>query len=176
VTVATPGAPHRRNASAVAVGLAVVALGGFVLEQAITGPAALGYAQVGPGVFPTIIGSALVFVGLALLLQAWRAHWHVVWTEADGTPSDSRAASPALSLLLIGAGLVADVVLMAPLGFVLASTALFACVTAAFGSRRLVRDLAIGLVFTGAIVVVFSRGLGLDLPAGRVWEGLLWTH
>ena len=77
-------------------------------------------------------------------------------------------------MLLVAAALVLDVVLMPPLGFVVASAVLFACVAAAFGSRRFVLDAALGLAFAGAIYVVFVHGLGLHLPAGSVWESLPW--
>ena len=40
------------------------------------------------------------------------------------------------------------------------------------GSRRLVRDIAIGIVMATVLYLVFSRGLGLSLPAG-VLEGIV---
>ena len=51
-------------------------------------------------------------------------------------------------------------------GFVVADTALFACVARGFGSRRLVRDLAIALVMTLAIYLFFVKLLNVNLPAG----------
>jgi putative tricarboxylic transport membrane protein len=165
----------RRSASAIIVALAAAALGGFVIQQALSGTQGPSYATVGPGVFPLIIGAALVLVGLGLLTQALGGAWRVTWIEAGSTDAKAAAPSPLAKVLLIGVALVLDVVLMQPTGFVLASTALFICVTRAFGSRRLALDAALGLLFTGTIYVVFTRGLGLSLPAGRVWENLPWT-
>jgi putative tricarboxylic transport membrane protein len=166
-----------RNASAGIVGLAVIALGGFVLQQALAGVNAQIYAQVGPGVFPAVVGVGLVLVGLGLLLQAARGRWQVAWTQRDGAAAHvAQAPSPLAKVLLVGVGLAADVVLMSPLGFVAASTVLFACVTRAFGSRRLASDTLAGLIFAGLIFLIFTRGLGLSLPVGSVWESLAWTR
>jgi putative tricarboxylic transport membrane protein len=56
-------------------------------------------------------------------------------------------------------------------GFVVAGTALFACVARGFGSRRIVRDVAIGLVLALAIYLFFVQLLNVNLPAG--WLGPL---
>ena len=68
--------------------------------------------------------------------------------------------------------LVAFLALIEPGGFVVASTILFAGAAFAMGSRRLPRDIALGLVLATSLYVGFTRGLGLDLPAG-VLGGLL---
>jgi hypothetical protein len=47
-------------------------------------------------------------------------------------------------------------------------------VARAFGSRRLLLDVALGLIFTGIVFVVFVRGLGLSLPVGWLLEGIPW--
>jgi putative tricarboxylic transport membrane protein len=164
----------RRSASAIVVALAAVGLGGFVIQQALSGTQEPSYATVGPGVFPLIIGAGLVAVGLGLLPQALAGAWRVTWIETSNADAKAAAPSPLAMVLLIGIALVLNVVLMQPAGFVLASTALFVCVTRAFGSRRLALDAALGLLCTGAIYVVFTRGLGLSLPAGGVWENVPW--
>ena len=51
-------------------------------------------------------------------------------------------------------------------GFVVASTLLFWIVALAFGSRHRLRDGGLALAFAITAYVVFSRGLGLALPAG----------
>jgi putative tricarboxylic transport membrane protein len=168
---ASDRAQSRRGASAVVVGLAGVGLGGFVIQQALSGGYEPSYATVGPGVFPFVVGVGLVLVGLGLVAQALLGSGRVTWIEAGGTGATD-APSPLARLLLIGAALVLDVALMQPAGFVLASTVLFVCVTRAFGSRRLVLDAALGLAFTGAIYVIFTRGLKLLLPAGQIWENV----
>ena len=82
---------------------------------------------------------------------------------------------PLRNILLVAAALTLNVLLFAPLGFIMASAALFACVSAAFGSRRFALDAIIGIAFAAAICVIFVHGLGLSLPAGDLW-GMLWKH
>ena len=43
----------------------------------------------------------------------------------------------------------------------------------AFGSRRRARDAAIGLIVSGTVFVLFTRGLGLHLPEGVLGA---WTR
>lgn len=165
----------RRSASAVAMALAVMALGVFVAFDAVTGLTGPGYAQVGPGVFPVIVGAALLLAGLGLLVQGLRGRWRVVWMERDASASPSSSA-PLRHVLLVAAALALNVILFAPLGFVAASAVLFACVSAAFGSRHFVVDAALGIAFGAAIYLVFVYGLALHLPAGGLWEGMLWRR
>ena len=163
-----------RSASAVALALAVMALGAFVAFDTFTGLTGPGYAQVGPGVFPLIVGAALLLAGLGLLLQSLRAQWRVAWVERD--PSAGASSAPLRNVLVVAAALILDVMLFEPLGFIAASAVLFACVSAAFGSRRFVLDALLGIAFAAAIYFIFVHGLGLQLPAGDLWEGVLWRR
>ena len=136
--------------------LAVLLLGLFLaIETALlrTGPT---YSAIGPKLFPWLVAAGLLLVGLALLREARSgAVEHPAGFELDASP-----------LLLVTAGLVAQMLLMRSAGFVIASTLLFVAVARAFGSRRLARDAAIGLVLCAVVHVAFTRGLGLGLPAG----------
>ena len=69
---------------------------------------------------------------------------------------------------LVLAGLVGNVVLIGPLGFILASTLLFCCVARAFGSTQLPRDAAIAFVFSALTYVGFARVLGINIGAGLI--------
>jgi putative tricarboxylic transport membrane protein len=136
--------------------LAVLLLGVFVaVETAMlrTGP---GYSAIGPKLFPWLVAAGLVLVGLALLYEARSG-------EVEHPAGFELYAPP---LLLVTGGLVAQMLLMKPAGFVIASTLLFVAVARSFGSRRLVRDAAIGLVLCAVVYIAFTRGLGLSLPAG----------
>jgi putative tricarboxylic transport membrane protein len=77
---------------------------------------------------------------------------------------------------LVAGALALNVLLFAPLGFIMASAVLFTFVAAAFGSRRFIVDAAIGLAFAATIYVIFVHGLGLSLPSGDLWEGVLWRR
>jgi putative tricarboxylic transport membrane protein len=58
-------------------------------------------------------------------------------------------------------------------GFVIAEGALFAVTASAFGSRRHHVDAGVGLAVAGAAFVVFTYGLGLNLPSGALWRYVL---
>jgi putative tricarboxylic transport membrane protein len=134
----------------------VLGLGLFIaVETAMlrTGP---GYAAIGPKLFPWLVAAGLLLVGAALLYEARAgAVAHPAGFDLDLPPA-----------LMVSAGLVLQMILMRPAGFVIASTVLFVAVTRAFGSRRLVLNVAVGLVLCLATFVAFRWGLGLILPAG----------
>lgn len=173
-------ADTRGRTSAVVMALAVMALGAFVAYDSMTGLAGPGYAQVGPGVFPVIVGVGLLLAGAGLLAQAIRRQWRVTWVDllpSIGSDSSARSSSASLrGVMLVAAALMLNVVLFAPLGFIAASAVLFACVSAALGSKRFVLDVLIGVGLAATIYVVFTKGLGLQLPAGDLWTSIPWTR
>jgi putative tricarboxylic transport membrane protein len=134
----------------------VLGLGLFVaVETALlrTGP---GYAAIGPKLFPWLVAAGLLLVGAALLYEARAgAVAHPAGFDLDLVPP-----------LMVSAGLVLQILLMRPAGFVLATTVLFVAVARALGSRRLVLDFVVGFVLCLAAYVAFTWGLGLILPAG----------
>lgn len=152
-----------RGQGEVAVGIGVLGLASVVIWQAGTIPSPL-YAQLGPRVAPYIVGSGLAVLGTALLASAIAGRWRAD-PEEDGAPD-----LPALAWM--AAGLVLNVVLIQPLGFVLASTVLFAFVARGFGSRRWTRNAAIGLSIALLTYLGFERLLGIRVGAG-ILEGVL---
>jgi len=163
-----------RSASALFVALLLFGLGLFVVYQGYTIAAEQSaYARVGPEVFPYVIGAGLLLIGSLLARDALKGSWSVVWAEADdGTSGNVEFRRRMLSVGMVGLGLVLNVLLIAPLGFVFASTTMFALTTRAFGSRRLVFDLVVALIFSGAIFLTFTYALHLPLPAGTLWSQL----
>jgi hypothetical protein len=107
--------------------------------------------------FPGIVGLASIVVALALVRQSHRQRRDT--TRLRG-PLNSGAV-----VRVIG-GLAAYLVTLYAAGFVIASTLLFTAVAAAFGRPHPIRAAAIGLAFSAAIFIAFTRGLGLELPAG----------
>jgi putative tricarboxylic transport membrane protein len=57
-------------------------------------------------------------------------------------------------------------ILIGTAGFVIAGAVLLACVARGFGSRRFVRDLAIGFVLALAAFLFFVKFLNVGLPGG----------
>ncbi|MDP9397615.1 MAG: tripartite tricarboxylate transporter TctB family protein [Actinomycetota bacterium] len=80
---------------------------------------------------------------------------------SPGVPEGSRSAWRRALMLL--AALVAYAVLLRPVGFVLASTALFTVAVTAFGGRP-VRGLLVGAVLSVVVYIAFTQGLELRLP------------
>jgi putative tricarboxylic transport membrane protein len=63
--------------------------------------------------------------------------------------------------------------LLAPLGWIPVSTAAFALVAWAFGSRRVLRNLVFGAILACGTFLLFNYGLGFRLPVGSLVEALL---
>jgi putative tricarboxylic transport membrane protein len=160
-----------RNPSAFLVALFFLGLGLFVVHQGYsTATEQSAYARVGPQVFPYVIGAGLILIGGLLARDALKGSWSVTWAEADDTGSARQALWRRMSSAgLVGLGLVLNAALIKPLGFVVASTLMFAFTTRAFGSRRLLFDLAVAAVFSGLIFVIFTYALKLPLPGGTLW-------
>ena len=63
--------------------------------------------------------------------------------------------------------------LLAPLGYILATTLFFVGAARAMGSRKLVRDAVVGVLFSAAIYFGFTELLSVRLPPGVFPGGLL---
>ena len=145
----------------VAVAAGVLALGGAVLWGSFHLPTGGGYAQVGPGVVPRIVGIGILLLGILLAREAFTGGFRGVDEEAEARlPMDWRAFA------WVTGGIFAYGLLVERLGFVLASMALFMLVARSFGSRRWALNAVVALVLAAAIFATFTYGLGLMLPAG----------
>ena len=153
------------------VGAGLLTLGAAYLAAAflISEPEG-GYAAVGPRVFPIAIGIALVAVALWTACRAHRAAGAPSSGTAkaqaapasDAAPpaADWRTAAPSVLLFL------AYIMLLEPLGYLLATTAFIALEARLLGSRRWGRDLLAALAVTISVYALFSLVLGLRLPGG----------
>jgi putative tricarboxylic transport membrane protein len=149
------------------VGIFVILLGLAAFWAAAAIPVSPIYAQVGPKFVPYLVAALVLALGLGLTLAALRGGWsHGLEEMQDPAPTNWRAIG------LLGAGLLVNLLLIEPLGFVIAATAQFVLVAAAFGSRRPLRDLLIGLVVTLLAYIGFDKALGVNIGAG-ILEGIL---
>ena len=139
-------------------GVVIVVFGAWFLWQAATLREGPGYAAIGPRAFPLLVGVGILGSGIALAAAPPRH------TE----PSDEDALPPVDYRTLLGAGaiLAGYVILFAPVGFILASTAFVVASSWNLGSRSVGRDLAAGFATSLVAYVVFTRLLGLELPGG----------
>jgi putative tricarboxylic transport membrane protein len=146
-----------------AIGGALLALGVFVAAIASRMPETGGFSGVGPAAMPKIVASGLVLVGLWLLAESLTGGWR----QREAPPAErGEHAFFAPGFVWLTAGLFAQMALMHTAGFVIAAIALFTCVARGFGSRRPLRDAAIGAVLSLAIFLFFVKLLNVNLPAG----------
>jgi putative tricarboxylic transport membrane protein len=107
--------------------------------------------------FEVLILSAFVIAVAVAAVQ----HFARRTTLDAGQPGFNRP-----SFLLVIAAIGGQAALLRPAGFVISSAVLFVLVARAFGSRRVVRDVLVGLALATAVFLAFSRGLGVTLPGG----------
>jgi putative tricarboxylic transport membrane protein len=148
----------------------MVLVGGFLVYDALTLPG--GFAKVdpvGPRLFPMVIGISLLLTAAVLAIAIPRGSKG----EADAgedvdpdVPGDWRTVG-----LLVGL-FVALIVLVVPLGWVIAGALFFAGCATVLGSRHYVRNLVIGVVLSVGTFYAFYSGLGIPLPAG-ILDGIL---
>jgi len=124
-------------------------------------------------------GPIVVVTLLALLIARLRS-FELRRGSPDSAASQLRRGSPTepprdrgTRRALVLVGVLGVHALVFPLvGFIPASTALFAITTSLFGSRHWQRDMAIGLATAVVLYVVFTVGLGLALPSDPITRWL----
>ena len=146
------------------IGLGLLACAAVVLWQTLSIPVSPLYSKVGPTVFPYMTTAGLAVLAVLLMVAAVRGGWQP--DEEKETPTDWKA------LAFVAAGLIANVLLIQPLGFTAASVVMFVLVCFGFGSRHPLRDALIALVLALAAYFGFARALGVNIGAGLV-ENLL---
>lgn len=146
------------------ISLALIALGSYVVydTQSIADTQA---GQIGPRLFPYIIGTGLTICGAVLGWHALSGGWRHVPLDQEGHDAPDWVA-----FFVISAGVILHMVLIGWAGFIIASTLLFLLIARGFGSRRPVRDVGIAVALSVVVFYVFTLGLGLSLPAGP-WGG-----
>lgn len=146
-------------------GVAVVVVAGAAVLEATTFDVAFPTDPLGPKAFPLLAAFLLAFGGAAL----WRvgAERAAVGQDASPGPHDGAVPTgiPGGTILAAAVSFTAYALLLAPFGFVLATTLEFAVLARLFGGRW-VGGAAAGLVFASLLYVLFVFGLGLPLPLG----------
>jgi putative tricarboxylic transport membrane protein len=146
------------------IALGVLGLGILAAVVAFRLPEAGGYARIGPNAVPKAVALGLVVLACWLLAEVFTGGFR------DRVPEDPVARGehaflwPAFGW--VSAGLFAQMLLVQRAGFVLAAAVLYAAVARGFGSRRPVRDAAVGLLLGLAIFLFFVKFLNVNLPAG----------
>jgi putative tricarboxylic transport membrane protein len=159
------GGPELTPAKAgpLAIAAGVIGLGLFFLLGALRLSGEAAYAGVGPRAFPVVIGGALVVLGVALAVALLRG---LEIEPESGEDVDASREADLRPLGWIVAGIALSVFILERAGFPLTAAIVFTLTARAFGSRRLLRDAAIGLVLATLTYLIFARGLGVSLPGG----------
>jgi putative tricarboxylic transport membrane protein len=155
----------RGAAAEVLIGLGVAALGAFIAFESSLIEVSPAYAKVGPQAIPYLVAAGLILFGLLFAAMSLRPRSADI-EPAKAEPADWQA------LAVISVGLIAQMLLLVPAGFVIASAILFYCVAFGFGSRRYLRDGVVAILLAVIVYIGFTRGLDLQLPAG-VLAGVL---
>ena len=156
----SPAAEPRLAMPEFLIGLGLLACAAVVLWQTLSIPVSPLYSKVGPTVFPYMTTAGLAVLALLLMVAAARGGWQP--DEEKETPTDWKA------LAFVAAGLIANVLLIQPLGFTAASVVMFVLVCFGFGSRHPLRDVLIALVLALAAYFGFARALGVNIGAGLI--------
>jgi len=142
----------------VTLGLLLIAIGSFVSVETLLLSDPTQQSTIGPKFFPLLIALGLGINGCVLLWEAFKDVFsEEEWPELDMAP---------VAIVLVA--LILQMLLLEAAGWIIATTLLFAIVAQAFGSRRVLVDLAIGLVLSTASFYLFNEGLGLSLPGGFI--------
>jgi putative tricarboxylic transport membrane protein len=154
----------------------------------------------GPQFFPTLVAILLYVVATALAVDILRTtrRTHVADdpTEISNdmledlgaidatseirvvSPEDAAVPEPVeparidwRTLGITVAGLAGFILILPFAGWIVSAAALFWVISWAFGSRRPLLDIGIGVIISSIIQLAFGAGLGLTLPAGFL-EGI----
>lgn len=143
--------------------LVVLGIGVVALTQAFGIRESAGYSVVGPRFFPMVIAMGLVLWGLAFLVRTTPLAPDEALAEQAAA---EEAATHWATVLTIMSLLVFYVFALGPLGYTLATALFFPVAARVMGSRNFLRDLLTGIVLGLVIYIVFTRFLGVRLPAG----------
>lgn len=138
-----------------ALGVAFALGGAAILQQALNLPNIAGM-NVGPGLFPSIVGGAMALMGIALAIQGW-----IVRDE----PEDE--APPLVTWFAVGVLVATAAVILAMpvLGFLVAGT-IFAFGIVLLSRGGWLSALIFSPIATAAIYCLFTLVLRVPLPRG----------
>jgi putative tricarboxylic transport membrane protein len=138
----------------IAIAALLAAIAGVILFDASQLQLTSTYG-VGPKMMPIVVAGGIALLAAANFVLAWRGDF------------PERESADAKAILLILGGLIGVIALIGLGGGAIAAIAvLFVTTSAAFGHRRLLLDIVIGLILGLVIFLLFDKLLTLSLPAG----------
>jgi len=149
------------------IGAGFALLGGLMLRVGLAMPA-LDHIEVGPGLFPAIVGGLMLAAGLGLGVRA-------LALAVPGPEGGLAPARPGLFLAYLLAPL-AYLALTPWLGFVVTALAVVATLARLAGASHL-RAAVLGLVMALVVHLLFAKVMRVPLPYGfgeRLLAALPW--
>ncbi|THJ65858.1 tripartite tricarboxylate transporter TctB family protein [Arthrobacter echini] len=141
----------------------VILLGAaVVLIDAIRISISGGFGPQQPGFFPLIVGIGLVGFGVAFLVRSTLKPDRALVEQADEEHRDTHWRT----LWTVVVALLVYVAVLDPLGYIIATSIFFVGIARVAGSRRLIRDVIIAVLFSAAVYFGFTELLGVRLPDG----------
>ena len=147
-------APHGPDRAGLVIAVLLAVLAAVIFYETRAMKVTALYARVGPTTFPYVIATVLAVLAVGTALSALRG----------GFPQ--REPERLAPILWIVGGLALQLLLLKPAGFSIATGCLFALTARGFGRGPLWLTIPIGIVFSLAVWLIFSRLLMLSLPAG----------
>lgn len=144
--------------------LIVIALGIVVLVETRDINTRPG-VTVSPRIVPNVIGGGLIVLGLWYALDVIRSP-RLPGTGEDSEDVDPDAKTDWSAIIIMAFALLCYALLIDTAGFIIASSVLYLISTVSMGSRSYVRNVAIGLVLSTIVFIMFDTWLGVRLPAG----------
>lgn len=156
-----PGA-RRGLLEARVAALAVMGLGVVSLIGASQVRTPGGYTAVSASVMPAVVGVGLVGLGILLLLRATARPDldHAVRVAAEAAATHWTTTIAALAALL------AYAFVLAPLGYIIATSLFLPVQARILGSRSPLRDVLVAVGLAVVVYIAFNEFLGVRLPAG----------
>lgn len=126
-----------------------------------------GYSGLGPGFVPLLVAGLLALCGVLLIREALTGGYRAFEDEVAGIAPQWRGFA------WVSAGLLLSALLITRVGFVLTCALLFALAARGFrlgmgqavSPLRSLKDLGVGLLLTLPVFHLFTRALGVSLPA-----------
>jgi putative tricarboxylic transport membrane protein len=143
-------------------GLFLLAASVAILVGVTAIPGRGGYGTSGPRFVPLIVACGLILLSALFLLRTW---WRPDVALAERSAEEDDAThwlTPGLILL----ALIVYAFLLEPVGYPLATAAVFVALARILGSQALIRDVLAGLVLGFGLFTAFTQYLGVSLPGG----------
>ena len=157
----------RDGRSGLLLSLLMVAFSTYLLFGILTMDVGEGTDFPGPRFFPGILMVAGYVLAALLALHYVRSPEH----PQETSTRRYRTFTDWSAVLWAAGGFLLFALTLETLGWIIAAALLFWSVAKGFGSRRPVFDISFALLFSSAVYLAFSVGLGLNLPSGILGGG-----